>query len=95
MRVTHLLVLLAITFSIVTPFPLCVHPTISHGQVSIGTLDVCRVGFFALSTDRDTSCISEPLYHLCLQPQIAGAEIIGPTHSALITTFQEERPPKS
>ena len=95
MRVTRLIVLLAITFSIVTPFPLCVHPTISHGQVSIVTLDVCRVGSFTLSTDRDTSCISEPLYHPYPPSQVDGAEILDPTHSALIATFQEERPPKS
>jgi hypothetical protein len=92
MRLKSVIVLLAIVFSVISP--LSVHLTIAHGQTSIETFDICHAGSLALSTSHDMPCVSEPVYRPCLPSHSAGAEKLDPIHKPLITTFQEERPPK-
>jgi hypothetical protein len=92
MRVKSFIVLLAITFSVLSP--LSVHLTIAHEQTSIGTFDVCHAGSFAISTSHDMPCVSQPIYRPCILSLVKGAEILDPTLKLLILTFQEEHPPK-
>ena len=92
MRTNSCIILLAITFSILSPFS--VHLTITHGAASIGTFDVCHAGSFAISTSSDTPCVSQPFYHPNFPLHVEFAEIIEPALRLFISTFQEEHPPK-
>jgi hypothetical protein len=92
MRANSVIVLLAIALSILAPFP--VHLTIAHGETVIATFDFCHAGSPALSTSNHMPCVSQPIYHPCLPSPVEGAEILGPTLTPFVVTFQEEHPPE-
>ena len=93
MKVRSVIVLFAIAFSVLSP--LSVRLTIAHGQTSIETFDVCHAGSPALSTSIDMPCISQPIYHPYLASRVEGTQILDPALKRLISTFQEEHPPKN
>ncbi len=92
MRVKSFIVLIAITFSILSPLSL--HLTIAHGQASIEGLDVCHAGSYALSASHDAPGVCEAIYNSFHPLPMAVAEIIDPILNMPITSFQEEHPPK-
>jgi hypothetical protein len=92
MRTNSVIILLAITFSILSP--ISVHLTIAHGQPSIGTFDVCHAGSLAISASSDAPCVSQPIYHPDLPLHVEFAKIIDPTLQLFSTTSQDEHPPK-
>ncbi len=92
MKARSVIMLLAMAFGVLSP-P-AAHLTITHGQTSIGTLDVCHAGFPALSTSQDMPCVSQSIYGLYLPPFIEVAQILDPTLKFLFSTSQEEHPPK-
>jgi hypothetical protein len=93
MRAYSVIVLLAISFSILSP--LSVHLTITHGLTSIGTFDVCHAGSLALSTGNDTLCVGQPLYHPWLPSHVEYAEMLNPKLKLITATFKDEHPPKT
>jgi hypothetical protein len=93
MKWQAVIVLLAITLSIVVPPSL---PFLSgHGAMaSIGTLDVCHSATPALSSNGDMPCVNEcPCRPL---PLAQNKVIIVPNShlSPYFIAFQDERPPK-
>jgi len=93
MKVRSVIVLFAIALSVLSP--ISVHLTIAHGQTSIGTFDVCHAGSPALSTSHDMPFVNQPIYHPYLVSRVEGTQLLDHTLTQLISTFQEEHPPKN
>ena len=92
MRWQTIIVLLAITLSIVIPASL---PLIGRGgQTAIGTLDVCHSATPALSSNGEMPCLNEysssPL-PLALQEII---RVVSLLDTSAFIVLQDERPPK-
>ena len=92
MRWHAIIVLLAITFSIIVPPSL---PLAGRGgPAAIGTLDVCHSAIPALSSNGEMPCLNEcsnaPL-PLALQEVV---HIVSPPDKPVFIAFQDERPPK-
>jgi hypothetical protein len=92
MRWRAVIVLLAITFSIIVPPSLTLA---GHGgQAAIGTLDVCHSAIPALSSNGEMPCLNEcsnSLLPLALQEVI---HIVSLPDKPVFIAFQDERPPK-
>lgn len=92
MRWRAVIVLLAITFSIIVPPSLTLA---GHGgQAAIGTLDVCHSAISALSSNGEMPCLNEcsnSLLPLALQEVI---HIVSLPDKPVFIAFQDERPPK-
>jgi hypothetical protein len=94
MKWQALIVLLAISLSIVVPSSL---PFLSdHGAMAaIGTLDVCHSAIPALSSNGDMPCMSEcPCRPLPLELYKI-AVIVNPLFKPSALSFQDELPPKA
>jgi hypothetical protein len=92
MRWHAVIILLAITLSIIVPPTL--PPAVRGGQAAIGTLDVCHATIPALSSVSEMPCLNEgsnsPL-PLALQEVI---HLVSLPDTSVFIAFQDERPPK-
>ena len=92
MRWQSIILLLAITLSIVVPPSLQLAGR--GAQAAIGTLDVCHSATPALSSDGEMPCLTEcsgsPL-PLALQEVI---HLLSLPDTSIFIAFQDERPPK-
>jgi hypothetical protein len=92
MRWCAVIVLLAITLSIIVPPTLT--PAGHGGQAVIGILDVCHTAIPALSSNGEMPCLNEcsnSLLPLALQEVVP---IVTLPEKPYFIAFQDERPPK-
>ena len=94
MRWKAILVLLAITLTIIVP-PVLPNMVASGGLAEIGTLDVCHSATPALSSNGDMPCINVGMNLPLPQGLIKTSAVAVPRFKPFSIAFQDERPPKS
>jgi len=94
MRLQAIIVLLAITLSIIVP-PVLPGMVAPGGPAEIGTLDVCHSATPALSSNGDMPCINECMNQPLPPGHSKVPAVTIPRFTPLCIAFQDERPPKS
>jgi hypothetical protein len=95
MKWQTLIVVVAISFSVLSP--LSVHLAIEHGngQAAIGTFDVCHSGALAVYSGHEMPGFTEKLCVLLPPSSLSREENLSTVSRLPIIAFQDERPPKA
>ena len=93
MKVRSLLILIALSLSIFSPFSVSINPSDGHSYII--NLDVCHASGSAASISADTPALQESLCSLCAPGLWDYAEIIGLLRKPSLVLFDLKRPPKS